>query len=73
MTDIWEQTDRVWDAMGFVNDRLDQRKFIAAAILAERERCAAYIERYPGMILERQEIAADIRNGVSLDAWGQRR
>ena len=38
---------------------------IAAAIIAERERCATLIERRGGSIPDRQEIAREIRGGVS--------
>ena len=47
--DIKTAAQDCWRAMGFVNDRHDQTKFIARAILAERERwkpAVEYFDRY---------------------------
>jgi hypothetical protein len=65
--DVWEAA---WEAMPLVYRKLyaskpiymAQHLAIARAIMAEREACALFIEQRDGLIPERQEIAAAIRN-----------
>ena len=61
----------VWTSeLGGTRGWLRRRDWIAAAILAERERCATLIERRPGDIPDRQEIARRIRVGAVIRADG---
>lgn len=60
--DVWKVAQDVAKSLWLTTAKTTH---IARAILAERERCALYIEQRSGSIPDRQEIAAAIRKGAS--------